>query len=87
MQNEKLGQVEYEEVLLDNISKLVINRNYIYENSDFFNAILFKLYEDYLFSLEQISITKQAKTLEMFLGCFLKYNLTDELPEDTIKEI
>jgi len=82
---EKLGQTEYEEVLLDNISKLIINRNYILENEDFFNAVLFKLYEDYWFSIEPISIRKQAKDFEIFLGCMLKYKPTQVLPEDSLK--
>lgn len=85
MDRDKLGQTEYEEVLLDNISKLVINRNYILENSEFFDAVIFKMFEDYLFSLEQISITKQAKMLELFLGCMLKYSPAQILPEDSLK--
>jgi hypothetical protein len=85
MDRDKLGQTEYEEVLLDNISKLVINRNYILENSEFFDAVVFKMFEDYLFSLEPISITKQAKTFELFLGCMLKYLPTQVLPEDSLK--
>ena len=57
---QKLGQVEYEETLLYHVSKLVINRNYIIENESFFDGLLFKLYEEYLFG-EEISIIKQQK--------------------------
>ena len=80
---QKLGQVEYEETLLYHISKLVINRNYIIENESFFDGLLFKLYEEYLFG-EEISIVKQAKTLEIFLGCMLKYKPSLILPEDSL---
>lgn len=85
MDRDKLGQTEYEEVLLDNISKLVINRNYILENEEFFDAVVFKMFEDYLFSVEPISIRKQAKMFELFLGCMLKYTPTQTLPEDSLK--
>ena len=84
LDREKLGQTEHQEVLLDNVSKLVINRNYIIKNMKFFEAVIFKLYEDYLYSPEQISITKQAKILEAVLGCMIKYKPSLELPEDEI---
>jgi len=80
---QKLGQIEYEETLLYNVSKLVINRNYILNNEDFFNNVLFKLYEEYMFGGE-VSIVKQAKSLEIFLGCMIKHKPSQELPEDSL---
>ena len=80
---QKLGQIEYEETLLYNISKLVINRNYILENESFFDNVLFKLYEEYLYGGE-ISILRQAKALEIFLGCMIKHKPSQELPEDSL---
>lgn len=80
----KLGQVEYYEVLLDNISKVVVNRHYISRNQKFWDNMLFKLFEEYRFSLEDISIRKQAKLLEIFFGCLFEFAPETEKPEDLI---
>jgi len=82
--SEKLGQVEYYETLLDNISKIVINRNYIAQNQDFWDNMVFKMFEEYYFSLEEISIRKQAKLLEIFFGCLFESHPATEKPEDII---
>ena len=82
--SERLGQVEYYETLLDNISKIVINRNYIAQNQDFWDNMVFKMFEEYYFSLEEISIRKQAKLLEIFFGCLFEFTPATEKPEDII---
>jgi hypothetical protein len=84
MENQKLGQSEYEEVLLDNISMVVINRNYIKENLDFWNNIVFKMFEEYYFSSEEISIRTQARFLEIFFDCNIKFKPAQELPNDVL---
>lgn len=84
MQEQKLGQIEYEEVLLDNLSKVVINRRYIKENQDFWDNIIFKMFEEYYFSSEEITIRKQAKYLELFFDCNIKFKPSQELPEDVL---
>jgi len=84
MNENKLGQSEYEEVLLDNISKVVVNRNYIAQNKDFWDAIVFKLFEEYYFSLEETSIRKQAKILEIFFNCLFELHPAVNKPEDII---
>lgn len=82
---DKLGLEEYSQFVLENISKIIINRHYIEDNQEFFNAVLFKMWEDHYKSvLEPISILKQMKHLEMFLGCMLEYTPDLELPEDSI---
>lgn len=81
---EKLGLLEYHEVLLDNISKVVINRNYIAQNQEFWDEIVFKLFEEYRFSLEDTSIRKQAKLLEIFFHSLFEFQPAVVQPEDLI---
>lgn len=86
MVNDRLGIAEYEEVLLENISKMIINQNYIDENELFFNNLIFKMWENYYNSnVEIISIIKQARLLEIFLGTMIKSKPSLDLPEDEIK--
>lgn len=85
MYQERLGLVEYTEVLLENISRMVINQNYINSNEDFFNSVCFKMWENYYNSnTEPISIIKQARLLEIFLGIMLKEKPTLFLPDDEL---
>ena len=82
---DRLGLEEYSSFVLEGISKMIINRNYIEENQDFFNHLLFKLWEDYyLSSVEPISIWKQIKLLEIFLYIMIQEKPTLELPEDSV---
>lgn len=83
-QIDRLGQTEYEETLLDTISKVVINRNYIEQNQLFWDNIVFKFWEEYYFSRENISIRKQAKFLEIFMDGVFKFKPSNSLPEDEI---
>lgn len=83
--NEKLGLEEYSAFIRENISKIIINRSYIEENEEFFSELFFKMWEEYHESiLEPISILKQMRHLEIFLGVALKCQPTLELPEDVI---
>lgn len=83
--NDKLGLEEFSQYMLENISKLVINRNYIQENEDFFNLLLFKFWEDYEYStIENVSLMKQLKLLEIFLGAMIIGKPDVNLPEDII---
>lgn len=82
--DQKLGLTEYEEVLFDNISKVVINRNYLNENRKFWDYTVFKLFEAYYYSLEPISIRKQAEMLEIFFDSMFKNQPSTEKPEDVI---
>ncbi len=83
--NEKLGLEEYSNFMMENISKLVINRNYIEQNADFFNLLFFKMWEDYEYSnMEPISLLKQLKLLEIFLGTMVTEHPDTQLPEDSL---
>lgn len=81
---QRLGLTEYTEVLLDNISKVVINRSYIEQNQRFFDKIVFKLFEQYYYSLEFVSIRKQAEELEIVFSCVFEFKPPVEKPEDII---
>jgi hypothetical protein len=83
-QLDRLGQIEYEEVLFDNISKVVINRSYVYENKSFWDTLIFKFWEEYYFSIEEISIRKQAKLIEIFFKLSFEFKPSQELPEDLV---
>lgn len=81
--NDKLGLEEFSQYMLENISKLIINRSYIEENQDFFNLLLFKFWEDYEYStIETVSLMKQLKLLEIFLGALIAEKPSVDLPED-----
>jgi len=78
MENNKLGIIEYQEVVIDNISTLILNKDYIEENKDFFDNVLYKMYEIYINDVnDSISIRKQAQFLEIFLGMNFKFKLSD----------
>lgn len=81
---ERLGITEYTEVLLDSISRMIVTQSYIDENNDFFDHLIFKMWENYMNSLEYISIRKQSQLLEIFLGTLLKEKPSVNLPEDSI---
>ena len=85
MTQQTLGQDEYRLHIYENISKIIINRQYIEENYNFFEKIIFKMFEDYDRSLlEPISITKQIKMLELFISVMLEFKPSLEIPEDCI---
>ena len=83
--DDKLGQDEHRLHIYENISKVIINRQYIEDNYDFFEEVIFKMFEDYDRSvLEPISVTKQIKMLELYLSVMLELKPSLELPEDCI---
>lgn len=81
---EKLGITEYEEVLLDNISKVIVTRNYIEQNQGFWNSIVFKLFEEYYYSHETVSIRSQARSVEIFFNSFFIHKPSTERGEDIL---
>lgn len=85
MEEQKLGQTEYEEVLLDNLSKVVVNRSFIKQNKQFWDNLVFKMFEEYYFSMEFVSIKKQARLLEIYLHCMFSYKPALKLPEDVLE--
>lgn len=84
-QNQKLGITEYREVVLDNISRLIVPSSHIERNESFFEHVIFKSYEKYANSkTENYSINVIVSLLELFLDSAFKYKMENELPEDEI---
>lgn len=81
---DKLGMSEYEEVLIDNISTVVVPRSYLEQNRDFWNGLVFKLFEVYHYSIEPVSIRKQAQMLEIFFSSLFSYQPSIDKPEDIL---
>ncbi|HSE99875.1 MAG TPA: hypothetical protein VLA48_03180 [Nitrososphaeraceae archaeon] len=81
-----LGYEEYRLHVYENINKVIVNQNYIEENLDFFEKLLFKMWEIYYrnSNLEPVTIKKQLNHLELFLSMMLEFKPTLELPEDSI---
>lgn len=84
MDRDKLGIDEFTAHVYENISKIIVNQHYINENIDFFEKIVFKMWEIYYYNsnIETISITKQLKHLELFLSVMIETKPSQELPED-----
>lgn len=83
--NDKLGLEEYSEFVLEGISKVIVNRNYIEENIEFFNLLLYKFWEEYYTSfVEPISISKQIKMLDIVLYSMIAEKPSVELPDDYV---
>lgn len=83
-QRDRLGQSEHEEELLYNISKNIVNRNYIQQNQDFWDIVFFKMFEEYYYGLEPVSIKQQAKCIEIMMYNLFKYQPSLELPDDIL---
>lgn len=84
-QRNKLGLSEFSEVLTENLSKVVIPQNYIDNEVDFFEQILFKTYEKYHNSkTETYSINQIRSLLEIFIDAMFTYKPSNNKPEDVI---
>lgn len=83
---DKLYYEEYASHVLENISRIIVNQNYINNNFEFFEKLLFKMWELYYYNsnLEPISITKQMRMLEMFLATMIEIKPDLDLPEDSL---
>lgn len=83
---DKLYYEEYSSHIYENISRIIVNQNYINANLEFFEKLLFKSWELYYYNsnLEYISITKQIRMLEIFLSAMIETKPSQELPEDVI---
>lgn len=85
MSDRRFGAVEYEEIFLDSLSKVIVNRNYIEQNSNFWDNVIFKFWEEYYFSVKEISILSQVRFFEIMMDSVFKYRPSLELPEDIVK--
>ena len=83
--DDKLGLEEYRSHVLDSVSGIIVNPNYIKNNTSFFDSLLFKMFQDYEGSqIDPISLNKQIKMLNMFLSIMILEKPDLTLPEDTI---
>lgn len=81
---ETLGLAEFEEVLMDLISPMIVNRNYILTHQEFWNNLIFKLFENYHYSAVDIPVSHYAKIIDIFFGNIFEYNPSSVKPEDII---
>jgi hypothetical protein len=86
MYNEqKLGISEYSEVFYDRLSTVVCNREYVEQNKDFYEQVIWKTFERYNNSkTESYSINQIVTIFEIILDSMLKFKPSNELPEDLI---
>lgn len=73
--NQKLGVAEFEEVLLDNISKTVVNEEFIYSNLDYWDSVVNDLFNYYFYSAQEISIKNLSKVIEVTISNNLIYKM------------
>lgn len=87
MYNEqKLGISEYSEIFYDRLSTLVGNCEYVEQNKDFYEQVIWKTFERYNNSkTESYSINQIVTIFEIVLDSMLKFKPANELPEDLIK--
>jgi hypothetical protein len=72
-------------VVLDNISRLIINEQHIIDNSDMYETLIFKSYEKYANSkTESYTINQIVTLLDIFLDSAIKNKMSTDLPEDKI---
>ena len=84
-QRNKLGLIEYSEVLTESLSKVVIPQNYIDNEKDFFEQIFFKTYEKYHNSkTETYSINQIRSLIEIFIDALFTYKPSSDKPDDLI---
>lgn len=74
-----------EEVLLDNISTVVIPRAYVLENQDFWDNVVFKFFEIYYYSKDGVSIREQARMIEALIGNIFDFQPSVIKPKDILK--
>ena len=66
--NQKLGLLEFKDVLLSNVSSLIFTDRFISLNSDFLETITYDLFNHYYYSDRDVSITDLSKTIEIIIS-------------------
>lgn len=66
--NQKLGIVEFEDVLLNNISDFIITDKFLKSNQSYWDSVVDDLFRYYYFSQEDISIKVLAKSVEVLIS-------------------
>jgi len=73
--SQKLGIVEFEEVLLSNISELIINECFINNNEKYWSSIVSDLFSYYYYSVDDILIKNLSKTVEVTVSNNIVYKM------------
>jgi len=73
--SQKLGIVEFEEVLLSNISELIINECFINNNEKYWGSIVSDLFSYYYYSVDDILIKNLSKTVEVTVSNNIVYKM------------
>lgn len=81
---DRLGNIEFEEVLMDLISPMILNRNYIATYKEFWDNLVFKLFENYYYSKIDLPPSHYAKIVDIFFGNLFEYPSSSEKLEDII---
>lgn len=74
--NQKLGIVEFEDVLLSNVSDLIFTDSFLNKNKAYWDSVVNDLFTYYYYSQEDISIKNLAKSLEVSVSNGLVNKLT-----------
>lgn len=73
--NQRLGIIEFEDVLLNNVSNLIVNEEYLDRNKSYWESVVSDLFSYYYYSNEDISIKSLAKVVEVMLSNGMIYNV------------
>ena len=73
--NQRLGIVEFEDVLFNNISDLILSAEFLKKNNMYWESIVNDLFNYYYYSQEEVSIKALAKTIEVLISNNIVYNM------------
>lgn len=73
--SQKLGIVEFEEVLLSNISDLIVNDFFINNNEKYWSSIVSDLFSFYYYSVDEVLIKNLSKTIEVTISNNIIYKM------------
>jgi hypothetical protein len=83
---DKLGVVEFEETLIDLISPMILYLNYIKTYSEFWDNLVFKSWESYYYSKNNLPVSHYAKMFDIFFGCLFNFPSSTDKGLDIVFE-
>jgi len=82
---ELLGYEEFRIEVYDRLSRVITNQNHIDENQDFYEEIIFKMFEKYKNgTVNRVSITQCVLLFDIFLHSMFENKPKTFLPEDLV---
>lgn len=72
---QKLGIVEFEDVLLSNISELVFTEQFLFDNKVYWESVVNDLFRYYYYSQNDISIKDLSKSIETTICNMMVYKI------------